>query len=278
VGCGGFVLGFLILASVLGVVLLFSTGMLDGIFAAGSGAVARPSPLPGITPSVTSEPPTAGPSPTPTATPQPLVTVPSIAGLPESDARGQLLSVGLIPVSGGFNSHELVPVGSVISQTVLAGSQLVQGQPVTYTISTGPASLTLASFVQTRIDRAQARLEELGLQVEIVEQASTSVSANFIIGQDPAPGALVQPGDVVRLIVSKGDQVRVPALKGLSEEEAIARIQSVGLFHSYSDPQGRDKLGPLFDQVAPGTVVSSDPGEGEWTPRGSGVTIGVRAP
>jgi len=32
----------------------------------------------------------------------------------------------------------------------------------------------------------------------------------------------------------------------------------------------------MYYEVEPGTVVSIDPGQGEWVPRGTGVTLGVR--
>jgi beta-lactam-binding protein with PASTA domain len=200
-------------------------------------------------------------------------------GQTESDALNLLVGLGLVPVADAPRNDPQVPEGVVLAQTVPAGSGLAQGQPVTYTLSLGPSLVSVPNLAQTRLSYAQSTLDALGLGVDVIEEASPSVAEGFVIRQVPGGGVRLQPGDTVQLIVSVGDKVRMPRVVGLSEQEARARIdQTDGLFVSFVDVQGRDKLGALFDQVAPGTVVSCIPTEGEWVLRGSGVTLGVRAP
>jgi acetyl esterase len=74
------------------------------------------------------------------------------------------------------------------------------------------------------------------------------------------------------------NMAQVPNVIGLSMADAQVQIENAGLAVSYNDMQGREKLGDLFDQVAPGTVVSSLPAPSAAVARGSGVTLGVRAP
>jgi serine/threonine-protein kinase len=278
IGCGGFVLVALILAGVLGLVLLLSSGVLDGLFNPGGGVVRLPTATagPSATPTLTVTP---GPSPTPSPTPAPTVTVPNVVGQVEAEAINALLSIGLVPVSDAPRNDPQVPEGVVLAQTVPAGSALAQGQPFTYTLSLGPALVSVPNLAQTRLSYAQTTLQALGLSAELIEEASTSVAEGFVIRQVPGGGVRLQPGDTVQLIVSVGDKVRMPRVVGLSEQAARERIeQAGGLFVSYVDVQGRDKLGALFDEVAPGTVVSCIPTEGDWLSRGTGVTLGVRAP
>jgi beta-lactam-binding protein with PASTA domain len=82
------------------------------------------------------------------------------------------------------------------------------------------------------------------------------------------------------LVVSRGDMVQVPPLKGLTEDQAKFKLAATdgALNYSFSDMQGPDKLGEQYYDIAPGIVVSSDPQEGTWVPRGTYVTLGVRAP
>jgi hypothetical protein len=96
---------------------------------------------------------------------------------------------------------------------------------------------------------------------QAVMEAAMGLRAAF--GSAPAPAA---------------DTAQVPNVVGLSMEDAGVQIEAAGLFVSYNDMQGREKLGELFDRVAAGTVVSSLPAPGASVPRGSGVTLGVRAP
>jgi serine/threonine-protein kinase len=56
-------------------------------------------------------------------------------------------------------------------------------------------------------------------------------------------------------------------------------IVNAGLGNPYADMQNCDKLGAeICAKFQPGHVVSSDPRGGDRVPRGTAVTIGVRAP
>ncbi|MBC8077958.1 MAG: PASTA domain-containing protein, partial [Chloroflexales bacterium] len=212
-------------------------------------------------------------------TPLPTVTVPNVVGQTDADARNTLLVAGLLPITDAPRNDALVPEGVVLAQTVLAGSTLAQGQPVTYTLSLGPALVRVPNLVETSLSYARQTLEALGLRADLIEEASASVDEGFVIRQVPGSSVRLQPGETVQLIVSVGDKVRMPRVVGLSEQAARERIdQAGGLFVSYVDVQGRDKLGDLFDKVEPGTVVSCIPIEGEWVSRGTGVNLGVREP
>ena len=277
IGCGGFVLIGLILAGVLGLGLLFSSGVFDGLLGTGAGVVRLPTATPGPSPTATITA-TPGPSPTPSPTPAPTVTVPNLVGKTDADARKALLELGLVPITDAPRNDPQAREGDVIAQAVSAGSALEQGKLVTYTVSLGPELVAVPNVAQTRLDFARSTLERLRLKVDVIEEASTDVAEGFVIRQVPGSGARLQPGDAVQLIVSVGDKALMPRVVGLSEQEARTRIEQVGLFVSYAEQQGRDKLGELFDRVAPGTVVSCIPREGDWVPRGSGVNLGVRAP
>lgn len=71
--------------------------------------------------------------------------------------------------------------------------------------------------------------------------------------------------------------VEMPHLIGMSEAAAKQMLSMKGLTWAFSDPQGPDKLGGLFNEVAPGTVVSTLPAPGTKVERGSSVILGIRA-
>ncbi len=91
---------------------------------------------------------------------------------------------------------------------------------------------------------------------------------SFAANQGQPPGA--PRGDTITIFVSIGNRVRMPDVTGLSEEAARQQIEAAGLFVSFSDYQGREKIGDRFDEIAPGTVVSSDPRGGDLVERGLG--------
>ncbi len=281
-GCGIFVLGMLLLTGVLGLVLLFSSGTLDGLFSGGGGGSspqAQSTPVPGITVTPT---PTATPSATPTPTPA-LVQVPNIIGLSGDEARRLLTEAQLVPIENDPRYSETVPVNRVLEQGVAPDTDIEVGQSVNYTLSLGPQFISVPNLEQRRLDPARDEAIAAGFNVEVVEEASRTVSENFIIRQVPSAGARLVPGDTIQLTVSVGDKLRMPELTRRSEAEAKVILgQTDGLTWSSSDYQGRDRL-PNFDTYFPGEVVSmafanGQPIQGgQWIPHGSNIVLGVRA-
>lgn len=282
-GCGLFVLGMVLLVGILGVVFLFTSGTLDDLFA---GVVVSPTPPDRATPTQTVTI-TPGITPTPTITPTPapaLATVPDIIGRNESAARAALEQVRLVPVQEGQTHSDSVPENHVLSQSVAPGTQLVEGSTVGYTLSLGPRFISLPDFHQRHIESVRNEVAAAGLNLEISEEPSRTISEGFVIRQSPNPGARLSAGDTVRVVVSIGDRVQMPELTGRSEEEARAILANTdGLEWSYSDLQGPDRL-PTFFQHRPGEVVSMSFPDGrpiqggQWVPRGTRVVLGVRAP
>ena len=128
-----------------------------------------------------------------------------------------------------------------------------------------------------RAQDAQTLLTNLGFQVQVQEEAST-LSEGFVTRQDPVDVKLPK-GQVVTIWVSIGDKVTMPDVTGRSEAEARQMIMNAGLADPYADVQNCDKLGTeICGRFGPGQVVSSIPRGGERVPRGTNVTIGVRAP
>jgi serine/threonine-protein kinase len=272
-GCGIFLVGMLILAGVLGLVLLFSSGALNGLFGSIGGGART------TTPGQITDPTAIG---EPTATPDLRVSVPTLVGLSDGSAQEQLLQLKLVPAPQTQNSPT-ISQGLVISQTIPPGQLLEPGQPVTYTVSLGPTLVTVPDVTRVPVAIAQSQLSALGLQATIVEEPNTSVDAGFVIAQSPSASLRIAQGEVVRLRVSRGDVVRFPDVIGKQRAEAEAILAgTAGLTLEFVDVQGRDRLID-FDSYAPGQVVSAQavdgPGlkNGDLIPRGSRIILGVRA-
>lgn len=79
---------------------------------------------------------------------------------------------------------------------------------------------------------ASLALKNLGLVCSVKEEYSLSADKGSVISVYPAGGSRVKEGDTVTLTVSLGkelDRIRVPKLTGLSETEAAAHLQMLGL-------------------------------------------------
>ncbi len=276
-GCGVFMVGMLLLAGVLGIVLLFSSGALNNLFGSlnnGSGGSTTPSTL---QPSNTSLP--DEPSPTPDTR----VSVPNLVGLSDGAAQELLRSLQLIPAPKSENNPS-VSQGIVISQGVAAGDLLETNQPVSYTVSLGPRLVTVTDVVKMHQSLAQSQLTAQGLNVTIIEEPNRTIDAGFVIRQSPQAELRVAQGETVRIWVSLGDVVRFPDVIGMQLSDAQAILERTeGLQVTWIDMQTRDRLGN-FDAYAPNQIVSAQIQGGEglnngnYIPRGSKIVLGVRAP
>jgi serine/threonine-protein kinase len=265
-GFGGFLLALLLLAGVLGLVYLGATGLFNDLFSLTSGVAPPPVPTAVAAP------------PTPAPTGVPLAHVPDLTGMTSEQARDAIVAATLTSREELPRYSDVISTGLVIDQFPLAGIEITATSTVTYAVSLGPEPIAVPDVAGMRATDAQAALSRAGFQVERQEEASRTMSPDFVIRSEPGPETRPLRGDTITIFVSIGDKVRMPDVTGLSEDEAKRRINEAGLTFSFSDPQGRDKIGDRFDQIAPGTVVSSVPRGGDLVDRGTGVTLGVRAP
>nr|WP_044200749.1 Stk1 family PASTA domain-containing Ser/Thr kinase [Oscillochloris trichoides] len=277
-GCGVFLVGMLILAGVLGIVLLFSSGALNDLFGRLNNGNGPNTPVI-VQPSSTSLP--DEPSPTPDAR----VSVPNVVGLSDGAAQELLRTLQLIPAPTTEN-HPSISQGIVINQGVAAGTLLEPNQPVSYTVSLGPrlVTVTVPDVVKMHQSLAQSQLAAQGLQYTIIEEPSRTIDAGFVIRQTPQADLRVAQGETVRIWVSLGDVVRFPDVIGMQLSDAQAILERTeGLQLIYIDMQTRERLGD-FDAYAPNQVVSAQIQGGEglnngnYVPRGSQIILGVRAP
>lgn len=271
-GCGIFVVGMLVLVGVLGLVLLFFTGQLDGVFA---GRGQRPAPT-------ATQPPIPGATATIEPTTGPLVLAPSLVNLTAEQAQGLLQTVNLTPVPQPQNSAEVLR-DHIISQAIAPGTRISAGTPFTFTVSTGPTLVEVPDLTRRRVEAAQQEAQTRGLTINVVQEPSIDISEGFVIRQEPRAGLLLAPNESITLVVSIGDKVRFPNIIGMTRSEAETALTNTnGLVLSYVDVQGRDRLGAEFDRYGPNQVISAQVdnapvANGNFVRRGGAVVLGVRA-
>ncbi|GAB4216718.1 MAG: Stk1 family PASTA domain-containing Ser/Thr kinase [Roseiflexaceae bacterium] len=271
-GFGGFLLGLLLIGGVLGLVALFMSGTFNDLLGSIGSSPTRP---PAATAVVAS---TAGPTGVPTSTPAPQVPMPNLLGATAQDAERLVREARLFPLAGDPRYSDTFAAGQVLDQWPRPGSLITETTVVTYALSLGPDAVALPDLTGQAANSARAQLEVLGFRVEVQRRPNDQFDRDFVITTSPRPPARPPRGSTVTLIVSNGDFVVMPDVFKLSLDEARQRIEAAGLFVSFVDEQGPEKLGDQFNQFAPGQVVSSDPRGGTEVRRGSGVNLGVRAP
>lgn len=133
-----------------------------------------------------------------------------------------------------------VPEGQIISQDPEDDRSMMvvpEGIDVSLTVSTGVRQTVIPDVTNKHYQEATIELQNAGFIVEIANtEASDTVTVDYVISTDPAPGEELAAGSTVFLTVSAGPSIKLvtmPNLVGSTEKDAIARIESSNL--SYGD-------------------------------------------
>ena len=115
---------------------------------------------------------------------------------------------------------------------VFVGSWKLTSKLLGLDSSTSQTSVTLPEVTSTTIDEAKKKLEDLGITYEVEEVYSNDIEAGKVISQKPAAGTSYDKSknSPVRLTISKGVKVvKMPKIKGLKYEEAVAELEKYEL-------------------------------------------------
>ncbi|MFW5705407.1 MAG: PASTA domain-containing protein, partial [Bacteroidota bacterium] len=177
--------------------------------------------------------------------------VPDLTGL-KTDETGQLdleRDYELVVVDSVFDEH--FTKGAIVLQDPPPGSKVKRGRKIyVTTVAIQPEMVRMPDLVDLSLRQALFELKEKGLKLEkltfVRNFARNAVLAQHFEGDTISPGTELLKGSDIELILGKGltnEKAQVPFLIGLSESEAIERINNSSLnvgYLKYLD--GRDKL------------------------------------
>ncbi|NIL90529.1 Serine/threonine-protein kinase PknB [Rhodococcus fascians] len=112
-----------------------------------------------------------------------------------------------------------------------------------------PKTVAVPTVVGLSADEAQRQLEEAGLRVSIQEKPDAAIPEGSAIGTNPAAGSQTESPGNIQLDVSSGpQQVQVPRLTELTQQQASDALNEVGLqldatvARAPSSPENLDKV------------------------------------
>ena len=165
---------------------------------------------------------------------------------------------------------DTVEQGRVISQTPAADRLVKSGTTISLTVSSGPSTDTMRDLLNDTLENAQTILDNLALDLQVkVEYESSDLGEGTVIRTDPVKGTALTAGQTVTLYVSSGPAVKlvpVPELVGLTEEQAIEKLESRNLQY---------EITRLDREEALGTVVFQSIKQGEEVKEGTTVNLQV---
>jgi eukaryotic-like serine/threonine-protein kinase len=131
-----------------------------------------------------------------------------------------------------------------------------------------PALVRVPDVIGQTEDAAIRELEEAGFTVQTEREFSRQEERGRVFDQRPAPGQRLQESQTVTILVSRGvQQVEVPEVTGLSQEEAEAEIAQAGLQVGSVTTQN--------SQTEAGIVIAQSPEAGTEVDRNSAVNLVV---
>ena len=197
------------------------------------------------------------------------VRVPSVLGLPFTDAERRLTSIGLKSTLGERRFASDAPRSAVLAQNPVGGKRVNVGTEVVLDVSDGQEGVNVPTLNGLSRDEAERSLRGLGLELGELTEEPSSVARGVVLSARPAAGQTVPVGTHVALVLSSGPStLTMPDVVGRDAGLARSLLEQVGL-----------SLGPIeydsLSTLAPGTVIAQSPAAGASMTGGSMVSIRV---
>ena len=160
-------------------------------------------------------------------------------------------------------SDNIKPAGTVILQTPEYDTDMLKGDTVYITVSTGPSEQPMPDFTSYTSENAAKEAEKYGMTLIVVGREMSDKPVGTILSQIPEAGTIMQGGGVVSVTVS-GGRVEVPNLVGMDRDEALYLAQTCSLQITgireiaTSDPNA---IGKVAAQLFTNHDVSYKPGD-----------------
>ena len=195
-------------------------------------------------------------------------TVPDVTGKTVDEAAKILTLDGfVVDPTQTPDDNPKFPKGQVTATTPAANDSVSSGATITLSVSTGYVNLPDLTG-KTQAD-ALKTLADLSLIGSPVQKEDATVPAGTVISQDRQPGLVPQDTTVTITVASAPTTAAVPDVAGMTYDEAVAKLASVGLT-SVTPPQNA-----ASDTVAKDQVMYTNPPKGTQVALTQTITIVV---
>ncbi|WP_269192197.1 Stk1 family PASTA domain-containing Ser/Thr kinase [Blastococcus sp. VKM Ac-2987] len=201
------------------------------------------------------------------------VAVPPFSGLDQAAAERALADAGLVLGGVETQASATVPEGQVVESDPRSGVQVEEGSAVSLVISGGPDTVLVPNVVGLTESQARANLQQQGFtNISVRPVDSIEYDEGQVAAVTPAENSQAGEDDVITLSVSTGT-IELPNVVNRSEAQARAALQEAGFGAGQIQTQDVER-----DDVAPGTVVETDPAAGQDVGSGDTITLVVAVP
>ncbi len=197
------------------------------------------------------------------------ITVPSLVGMTQSEAKFALKSLKISYEIAGEIFSEDIPKGKIISSKPGGGGKISPTGKVGLIISKGQERIEILLLTGLTPDVASQKLAEIGLTVgEIDERFDMNIGSGFVIATEPKNSVLVKRKTIVNIFVSKGiEQIRLTSYIGKGGEQALSELTDAGFDVNVTYQ--------FSENIFKGQVISQSPENSDSIGKGSKIELAV---
>lgn len=193
-----------------------------------------------------------------------ILEVPTVINLSQEMAVKELEKRGLKANISRTEESDDYDKGKVMKQDPEANTEVKKGTTVNLVISAG-REVSVPDLAGLNLTEAEEKLKELGLSIgRTSTEYSDQVEKDLIIDQNPRSTTNLQAGSKVDLVISAGpeekiENIEVPSLIGMSEEQAESLISQYGLILrniDYRESEDVEKGNVISQSISEGTQVA----------------------
>ena len=194
--------------------------------------------------------------------------VPQIVGETTTSAEDSLKEAGLVYEETGREFSDDIDRNCIKSQAVQPGEKVKKGTTIQVVVSRG-AAIKAPDLKGKSKKKAKTELEKKKLSLAVGKKKySDTVKKGAVISQKPKAGTECEEGTVITVVLSKGiEQVKVPDVIGMSQEDAVAAIEKAKL--------QANVVSEYSSSVASGNICAQSVEANEKIDKNSTVTISV---
>lgn len=187
----------------------------------------------------------------------------NVVGLKEEEAIEKLENKN-IQYEIERKSSDAFDNGVVMRQSVNDGEEINEDTIVKLVISSGKEEIQVPDVVGKTAEEAKEILEDAGFRVEEDEEYDEEIEEDEIISQSPEAMEKVEEGSTVKIVISKGEEIKVavvPKLKKKTISQAEKALTKVNLklgnvSQEYSDSVEEGHI--ISQSIAAGTEVKEE--------------------
>ena len=157
-----------------------------------------------------------------------------------------------------YEKTEAYEPGQIIQQSPAAGEKVIAGATITLTVAASADDITVPKVYEITKERAEQELKRYGLtNIKFSEVVSETVQEGYVIYTEPKAGSFVSKETLITVFVSTGpstttiDNIRMPDVTGLSQNDAVAFLTKIGFTNVVVEPQD--------SEIQKGIVIAQNP-------------------